>query len=67
MRREFLTGFFGSAGTAVVTVDKAILWTHGQYHVQADHQIDCNWILMNEDENVGINLNIITLSLMKYN
>ncbi|XP_012539171.1 xaa-Pro aminopeptidase 1 isoform X1 [Monomorium pharaonis] len=50
MRREFLTGFYGSAGEAIVTTDKAILWTDGRYHVQANHQLDCNWILMKRGE-----------------
>lgn len=50
MRREFLTGFTGSTGEAVVTVDKAVLWTDGRYHIQADHQLDCNWILMKEGQ-----------------
>ncbi|XP_063987718.1 xaa-Pro aminopeptidase ApepP-like isoform X1 [Diachasmimorpha longicaudata] len=46
MRREFLTGFRGSAGEALITGNKAVLWTDGRYHIQADHQLDCNWILM---------------------
>lgn len=50
MRREFLTGFYGSAGEALVTIDKAILWTDGRYHIQADHQLDCNWSLMKQGE-----------------
>lgn len=33
--REFITGFTGSAGTAVVTADQAGLWTDGRYFVQA--------------------------------
>lgn len=49
-RREFLTGFYGSAGEALVTIDKAILWTDGRYHIQADHQLDCNWSLMKQGE-----------------
>ncbi|XP_076239217.1 xaa-Pro aminopeptidase 1 isoform X2 [Calliopsis andreniformis] len=46
MRREFITGFYGSAGQALITLDKAVFWTDGRYHIQADHQLDCNWILM---------------------
>ena len=46
MRREFITGFYGSAGEALITWDKAVFWTDGRYHIQADHQLDCNWILM---------------------
>ncbi|XP_030760939.1 xaa-Pro aminopeptidase ApepP-like isoform X2 [Sitophilus oryzae] len=29
-------------------MDKAALWTDGRYHLQADEQIDCNWLLMRE-------------------
>ena len=32
--RHFLTGFNGTAGTAVITMDKAGLWTDGRYFVQ---------------------------------
>ncbi|XP_031846075.1 xaa-Pro aminopeptidase 1 isoform X2 [Nomia melanderi] len=46
MRREFITGFYGSAGEAVITLNKAVFWTDGRYHDQADQQLDCNWILM---------------------
>ena len=28
--RRFITGFTGSAGTALVTADKAFLWTDGR-------------------------------------
>ncbi|MCD8218314.1 MAG: aminopeptidase P family protein [Clostridiales bacterium] len=38
--REFLTGFTGSAGTAVVTEDKAGLWTDGRYFIQAAAQLE---------------------------
>ena len=30
-RREFISGFTGSAGTAVVTLSKALLWADGRY------------------------------------
>ncbi|XP_025988005.1 xaa-Pro aminopeptidase ApepP isoform X2 [Solenopsis invicta] len=62
MRREFLTGFYGSAGEAIVTIDKAVLWTDGRYHVQANHQLDCNWILMKLGEH---NVPTITEWLMQ--
>ena len=38
-RVEWLTGFTGSAGTAVVTADKALLWTDGRYFTQAAEQL----------------------------
>ncbi len=37
--REFLTGFTGSAGTAVVTADAAGLWTDGRYFIQAEQEL----------------------------
>ncbi|XP_028272108.1 xaa-Pro aminopeptidase 2 [Parambassis ranga] len=44
-RMAFMTGFTGSAGTAVVTRTKAALWTDSRYWVQAERQMDCNWEL----------------------
>lgn len=37
--RKFITGFTGSAGTAVVTLTEAGLWTDGRYFVQAEKQL----------------------------
>lgn len=37
-RREWLTGFTGSAGTALVTSSKALMWTDGRYFLQAREQ-----------------------------
>ena len=34
--REWISGFDGSAGTAVVTLDKALLWTDSRYWLAAD-------------------------------
>ncbi|KAL1873974.1 hypothetical protein VTK73DRAFT_675 [Phialemonium thermophilum] len=45
-RREFISGFTGSAGTAVVTLDKAALATDGRYFNQAAKQLDDNWLLL---------------------
>ncbi len=33
-RRTFLSGFDGSAGTAVVTHAEALMWTDGRYYLQ---------------------------------
>lgn len=38
--REFITGFTGSAGTAVITMTEAGLWTDGRYFVQAVKQLE---------------------------
>lgn len=37
--RVFISGFTGSAGTVVVTKDKAGLWTDGRYYIQAEKQL----------------------------
>ncbi|KAF2361136.1 Creatinase N-terminal [Trinorchestia longiramus] len=48
-RREYISGFSGSAGTAVVlTTGERALWTDGRYYLQADDQLDCQWLLMKE-------------------
>lgn len=38
--RKFITGFTGSAGTAVITMNEAGLWTDGRYFVQAAAQLE---------------------------
>lgn len=45
-RRAYISGFTGSAGTAVVTKDKAALWTDGRYFLQAEKQLSSCWNLM---------------------
>lgn len=45
---EFISGFSGSAGTAVVTLDKASLATDGRYFNQASKQLDGNWELLKQ-------------------
>uniref|UniRef100_A0A7S4HTA2 Uncharacterized protein n=1 Tax=Vannella robusta TaxID=1487602 RepID=A0A7S4HTA2_9EUKA len=46
MQREFISGFTGSNGTAVVTTNKAALWTDGRYFLQASQQLSSDWTLM---------------------
>ncbi len=38
--RAWLSGFKGSAGTAVVTANRALLWTDGRYHIQAERDLE---------------------------
>ena len=38
--REWISGFNGSAGTVVVTLDKAGLWTDSRYFLQAAEQLE---------------------------
>jgi hypothetical protein len=40
MRRQFISGFTGSAGTAVILQDKALLWTDGRYFLQVNEHND---------------------------
>ncbi len=47
-RREYITGFTGSAGCAVITHEKAALATDGRYFNQAAKQLDNNWLLLKQ-------------------
>ncbi|KAL6042910.1 Creatinase/aminopeptidase [Balamuthia mandrillaris] len=48
-RRQFISGFTGSAGTAVIPLEgKARLWTDGRYFLQATTELDDNWVLMKD-------------------
>ena len=45
--REFISGFNGSAGTAVVTMTSAALWTDSRYFIAAEEQLkDTEYKLM---------------------
>jgi Xaa-Pro aminopeptidase len=43
---EYISGFSGSAGCAVITLEKAALATDGRYFNQAAKQLDQNWHLI---------------------
>ncbi|WP_257267235.1 aminopeptidase P family protein [Endozoicomonas sp. ONNA2] len=47
--RAWLSGFTGSAGTLVVTQDKAALWTDGRYFIQASEQLAGSEITLMKD------------------
>lgn len=47
-RREFISGFLGSAGIAVITLNSAALSTDGRYFLQAAKQLDSNWTLLKQ-------------------
>ena len=38
--REWISGFNGSAGTAVVTMKSAALWTDSRYFLAAEEQLE---------------------------
>lgn len=49
--RKYITGFTGSAGTAVVTQNEALLWTDGRYFLQAEAQLSgSEFVLMRSGE-----------------
>ncbi|KAM5146855.1 xaa-Pro aminopeptidase 2-like isoform 2-T2 [Mantella aurantiaca] len=54
-RRQWLTGFTGSAGTAAVTLTRAAVFTDSRYWTQAERQMDCNWELQKTGEWVSYN------------
>lgn len=47
-RRAFISGFSGSAGTAIIAAEKAALATDGRYFNQAGRQLDSNWELLKQ-------------------
>lgn len=45
--RDWISGFDGSAGTAVITKDKACVWVDSRYYIQADVQLkDTGFVAM---------------------
>ncbi|XP_026558762.1 xaa-Pro aminopeptidase 2 [Pseudonaja textilis] len=44
-RLTWMSGFSGSSGTGVITLQKAVLFTDSRYWIQAERQMDCNWEL----------------------
>lgn len=54
MARKYMSGFTGSAGTLIVTMDEAGLWTDGRYFIQAANQLEGTTITLYKmgEENV---------------
>ncbi len=46
---RYLSGFSGSAGTMVITTDKALVWTDSRYFLQCAKQIEGTEIIMMKD------------------
>lgn len=44
--REYLSGFTGSAGTLIVTMTEAGLWTDGRYYLQAEAELNGSQITL---------------------
>lgn len=52
--RAFITGFTGSAGTAVITQTEAGLWTDGRYFIQAAAELEGSGITLYKMGNPGV-------------
>ena len=52
--REYITGFTGSAGTAVFTKDKAGLWTDGRYFIQAAKELEDTGVTLMKMREPGV-------------
>lgn len=56
-RREYISNFTGSAGTALVLQDSAYLWTDGRYFTQAGNELSSSWTLMKQGQPKVLELN----------
>lgn len=52
--REYLSGFTGSAGTLLVTLDGAYLWTDGRYFIQAARELSGSGIELMKSGELGV-------------
>ncbi len=52
--REWISGFTGSAGTVVVTIEEAGLWTDGRYYIQANEQLKNSGIKLFREADPGV-------------
>lgn len=52
--RKFITGFTGSSGTAVITMEEAGLWTDGRYFVQAAQQLENTTVTLHKMGEPGV-------------
>ena len=55
--RVFMSGFTGSAGVLLVSLDSAYLWTDGRYFLQAERELKDSTIFLKIAE--GKNLKVI--------
>ena len=52
--RRYITGFTGSAGTAVIMQDMAGLWTDGRYFLQAEQQLEGSGVTLFKMREEGV-------------
>lgn len=44
-RIGYISGFTGSNGVCLVTMDDAKMWTDGRYYIQAERQLEAGWTM----------------------
>ena len=64
-RRQFISGFTGSAGTALILAESAYLWTDGRYFLQASNELSSDWTLMKSGQPGVLELNDWVVQNMK--
>ena len=52
--REFMSGFTGSSGTLIISMDEAGLWTDGRYFLQAESQLQGSGIRLQKMGEPGV-------------
>lgn len=52
--RQWISGFTGSAGTVVITLEDAGLWTDGRYYIQAEKQLEGSGIRLFKAAEPGV-------------
>ena len=52
--REYISGFTGSAGTVIVSMDEAVLYTDGRYFLQAEKELEGSGIKLYRDGNKNV-------------
>ena len=52
--REYVSGFTGSAGTLIVTMEEALLWTDGRYFIQAGIELEGSGIMLQRSGEDGV-------------
>lgn len=52
--RKYITGFTGSAGTAVIGREEACLWTDGRYFIQAASELRDTGVVLQKMEEEGV-------------
>lgn len=58
-RLEYVTGYTGINGLAVVTKSKLGFWIDELHYEQADNELSCNWTLFKTDTNTVCNVPIL--------